>query len=102
MKQDRRHRLIQFKNRWQLLLGIESLSYAIGATVLVYFISSHLFISAVTFVLAGMLSAVIVKPWKPNLGSTSRFLDAKFEVLEYSTGLLLQPRMYQIWRNYSN
>jgi hypothetical protein len=91
MKQDRRHRLIQFKNRWQLLLSIESLSYATGASVFIYLISSHLFISALIFVLVGILSAVIIKPWKPDLGSTSRFLDAKFEVLEYSTSLLLQP-----------
>ena len=91
MKQDPRHRLIQFKNRWQLLLGIEALSYAVGASVLIYFISSHLFISGLTFVLVAILSAVIIKPWKPTLDSTSRFLDAKFEVLEYSTGLLLKP-----------
>ena len=92
MKQDRRYRLIQFKKRWQFLLGIETVSYAFGTSVLVYFISSHLFVSAVTLALVGILCALIIKPWKPNLVSTSRFLDAKFEGLEYSTGLLLQPR----------
>jgi len=91
MKQEVRHRLIQFKNRWQLLLLIESISYAIGAAVLIFFINSHIFISVLTFFLVGILSSIIIKPWIPNLGSASRFLDAKFEVLEYSTGLLLKP-----------
>jgi hypothetical protein len=91
MKQKGRHRLIQFKNRWQLLLLIESLSYAIGAAVLFYFISSNIFISVLTFIVVGILSVIIIKPWKPTLESTSSFLDAKFEGLEYSTGLLLQP-----------
>lgn len=92
MKQDRRHHLVQFKNRWQLLLLIESLSYAIGAAVLIYLISGHFFISVMTFLLVGILAVLIIKPWKANLEATSSFLDAKFEVLEYSTGLLLKPK----------
>ncbi|WP_034061506.1 hypothetical protein [Lacinutrix jangbogonensis] len=91
MKQNHRHHIIQFKKRWQLLLLIEALSYAIGAAVLIYFISYHILISLLTFILVGILSAIIIKPWKPTLSATSRFLDTKYEVLEYSTGLLLQP-----------
>ncbi|GAB5553865.1 MAG: DUF4175 family protein [Saprospiraceae bacterium] len=92
MKQDRRHHLIRFKNRWQLLLLIESLAYAIGAAVFIYLISAHLFISVATFLLVGVLSTLIIKPWKANLEATSSFLDTKFGALEYSTGLLLKPK----------
>lgn len=92
MKQDHKHHLVSFKNRWQLLLLLESLSYAIGAAVLIYLISGHLFISVGTFLLVGILATLIIKPWKASLEATSSFLDAKFEVLEYSTGLLLKPR----------
>lgn len=91
MKQNRKYHLISFKNRWQLLLLIESLAYAIGAAVFIYLISTHLFLSVITFLLVGIFSTLIIKPWKATLEATSSFLDAKFEVLEYSTGLLLKP-----------
>jgi len=90
MKQEGKQILIQFKNRWQLLLLIETLSYAIGAAVLIYYISSYIHISVIALLLVGIFSAILIKPWKPNLETTSRFLDAKLENLEYSTGLLLK------------
>ena len=91
MKQKGKHSLIQFKNRWQLFLLIEALSYSLGAAILIYFISAHLFISTMTFLFVIIFSVIMIKPWKPTLASVSSFLDAKFEKLEYSTGLLLTP-----------
>ncbi|HKK73445.1 MAG TPA: hypothetical protein VJ953_00115 [Saprospiraceae bacterium] len=91
MKQDHKHQLVQFKKRWQLLLLTELLCYAIGAAVLIYLISAHLVISVITFLLVGTLCTLVIKPWKADLEATSSFLDAEFEALEYSTGLLLEP-----------
>lgn len=91
MKQDRKHQLVQFKNRWQLFLLIELFAYAIGVAVLVYLISAHLLISVLTLLLVGAICMLIIKPWKADLKAVSRYLDAEFEALEYSTGLLLKP-----------
>ncbi|EDP71403.1 hypothetical protein FBALC1_02927 [Flavobacteriales bacterium ALC-1] len=83
--------LIKFSKRWQLLLGLEVILYALSASILVYFVGHNLLWSIVVFVLTGVIASLIIKPWKPNINRSSSFLDAQIDSLEYSTGLLLQP-----------
>ncbi len=91
MKQEGTYNLTKFKNRWQLLLLVECVAYTVGAAILGYFISSSYVVMAVTLLVVGFVSAIIIKPWKPNLNTASRFLDSKLDNLEYSTELLLTP-----------
>lgn len=83
--------LIKFSKRWQLMLGLEVFLYAFGATMFTYFLSHNFLLSLAVFVLIGAITSAFIKPWKPNIKSSSSFLDAQIDSLEYSTGLLLQP-----------
>ncbi|NND10554.1 MAG: tryptophan-rich sensory protein, partial [Flavobacteriaceae bacterium] len=88
---DHKNILRNFKNRWQLLLGFEVGAYALGISVLVYFMSFNLLFSCLGFVVIAFFAALIIKPWKPSIESTSSYIDQKLEMAEYSSGLLLKP-----------
>ena len=83
--------LIGFKKRWQLMLALEILFYGLGTAVLIYFISQDLMFSLITFLTIALITSAIIKPWKPNLVSTSSYVDSKLESAEYSSSLLLLP-----------
>ncbi|TJY37089.1 tryptophan-rich sensory protein [Pontimicrobium aquaticum] len=83
--------LIKFTKQWQLLLGLEVFLYALGISTCMYFLSQNILLSLILFVLVGIIASVIIKPWKPDIKSSSSFLDNQIDLLEYSTGLLLQP-----------
>jgi len=83
--------LLNFKNRWHLLLGIEVIAYALGFSILIYFISSNVWASIICFVVIAILAALFIKPWKPNLEATSSYIDQKLELAEYSSSLMLKP-----------
>lgn len=89
--------LIKFTKQWQLLLGLEVFLYAIAASLCIYFLTLNVTLSLIIFVLVGGITLVFIKPWKPNIKTSSSFLDNKIDSLEYSTGLLLQP-----WDEHSN
>lgn len=89
--------LIKFSKRWQLMLGLEVLLYALSTSLLVYLLSYNILWSLIAMFLIGVVALVIVKPWKPNINSSSSFLDVQIDTLEYSTSLLLQP-----WNNHSS
>ncbi len=91
MKTEGKHILIKFLKRWRILLSFEILCYAIGASILVYFLSHSLLLSLFSFILMTVVTSLFIKPWKPNLKATSSYIDAQLEVVEYSTGLLLLP-----------
>jgi len=88
---DAKNILVKFKQRWQLLLHIEVLLYALGSAVLVYFLSANLLITLLVFLGISVIAAFIIKPWLPNIESSSSYIDNHIETLEYSTSLLLQP-----------
>ena len=87
----------KFLKRWQLLSGLEIILYALGISVLIYFVTQNLVIALAAFVLSGAIASLFLKPWKLNLKSTSSYLDSKIQSVEYSTGLLLSP-----WEEHSN
>lgn len=82
--------LINFKKRWQLLLWLEILLYALGFGVLVGLILTSLVWGVFVFTLALIIASILLKPWQVNLGTVSRFADSKMQDLEYSSALLLQ------------
>lgn len=89
--------LIKFTKQWRLTLGLEAFLYALGASICVYFLSYSFILSFIAFVLIGGIASFVIKPWKPNIKSSSSFLDNQIDSLEYSTGLLLKP-----WDKHSN
>ncbi|WP_025664233.1 hypothetical protein [Aquimarina megaterium] len=84
--------LIRFKKRWQLMLWIEILLYALGPAILIYFLFFNLIFSIATLISAALLIVIFVKPWKPGLKMVSSYIDQHLDVAEYSTGLLLLPK----------
>ncbi|WP_109097408.1 tryptophan-rich sensory protein [Aquimarina sp. AU58] len=84
--------LIRFKKRWQLMLWIEILLYALGPAILMYFLFFNLIFSIATLISVALLIIIFVKPWKPGLKMVSSYIDQHLDVAEYSTGLLLLPK----------
>lgn len=97
MNNEGKNILVRFSKRWQLLLALEVLLYALSVSILVYFLSYSVLWSLVAFVVISAVASIIIKPWKPNITASSSFLDAQIDALEYSTGLLLQP-----WNKHSS
>ena len=91
MKVTGKNILMSFKKRWQLLLVLQTLFYALGASILTYFTTQNILVSAIVFMVIASIAALLIKPWKPNLQSTSSYLDSNLESAEYSSGLLLLP-----------
>jgi len=89
MKVEGKDILVKFLKRWQSLLALETLLYALGASILVYFIDQNWTITILTFIVIAAIVSIFIKPWKPNLQSTGSYLDSKIESAEYSSGLLL-------------
>lgn len=83
--------LIRFKKRWQLMLWVEILLYALGPAILIYLLFFKLILSIVTLILGIVLITIFIKPWKPGLKTVSSYIDQHLGVAEYSTGLLLLP-----------
>ncbi|PTM03705.1 MAG: tryptophan-rich sensory protein, partial [Bacteroidetes bacterium] len=84
--------LVKFKQRWQFLLYVEVLLYALGSAILVFFLSANILLSLLVFVLVCAITSFIIKPWLPNITASSSYIDNNIESLEYSTSLLLQPQ----------
>ena len=97
MSSEGKNILIKFSKRWQLMLGFEVFLYAFGTSVFVYFLSYNFQWSLAVFVLIGIIASIVIKPWTPNINSSSNFLDTEIDSLEYSTGLLLKP-----WESHSS
>ena len=86
-----KHILLNFKKRWQTLLGFEVFLYAFGTSVFTYFLSLSPMWALIVFSVVGLIIALMIKPWQPDLNLTSSYLDEKLDSAEYSTGLLLLP-----------
>ena len=83
--------LVKFKQRWQLLLYLEVFLYALGAALLVYFLSANALLTLSIFIIISGIIAFIKKPWQANLTTSSNYIDNHIETLEHSTSLLLKP-----------
>jgi len=81
----------KFQKRWQVTLLFETVLYAIGPAVLVYFVNGQFWYAFASFLLILMLASLFTKPWRPNMKLASKFIDANIDSAEYSTGLFLTP-----------
>ncbi|WP_010232426.1 hypothetical protein [Gillisia marina] len=81
--------LIRFKKRWQLLLWLEILLYAIGASILFYFLVENYLGSILIFIFIFSILSFLKKPWQLSLEKVSSYIDHQLESAEYSSGLLL-------------
>ena len=80
-----------FSKRWQLMLLLEVMVYALGLSLFFYFITNNPLIAVGTFLFALILCSIIIKPWEPNVYKASRFIDNTLKSAEYSASLLLKP-----------
>jgi len=89
--------LLKFLKRWQFMLVLEIMLYAIGVSIFVYFLSQDLILTFFAFALIALIASLFIKPWSINLKSTSSYLDSKIDAVEYSSGLLLES-----WEDHSS
>jgi len=83
--------LVAWKGRWQLMLVLEIVLYAIGPAILAYVVTSKLLVAISIFTAVVMLGAAIRKPWRLTLKKVSAFIDEQLEAAQFSTGLFLLP-----------
>ncbi len=81
--------LIRFKKRWLLQLWLEILLYAIGASILFYFLVENYLGSILIFIFIFSILSFLKKPWQLSLEKVSSYIDHQLESAEYSSGLLL-------------
>lgn len=81
--------LNNFKKKRQAARVAQIFLYAVGPTILSYFIFQSWGISAMVLLLFLSIGALILKPWKLNLSSVAASLDNQLKELEFSSGLLL-------------
>ncbi|MHA7057503.1 tryptophan-rich sensory protein [Aquimarina sp. M1] len=81
--------LAGFRRRWQLMLWLEVILYALGPAILTYLISFKLFWALIVLMVIGGILLFFIKPWRHNLENVASYVDLHLEETEYSTGLLL-------------
>lgn len=81
--------VLNFTQKWQLMLWLEVCFYAIGVAIMIYFLSLNLLYSLLGFLVSGLICLFIIKPWKITSKKASKFIDEKIDEVEYSTSLFL-------------
>ncbi|WP_369899354.1 tryptophan-rich sensory protein [Aquimarina sp. AD1] len=81
--------LVEFRQRWQLMLWLEVILYAAGPAILVYVVSSSVLWTVIALLVVASIAAMIIKPWKKSLQNIASYIDLHLEGTEYSTSLLL-------------
>ncbi|WP_342667681.1 tryptophan-rich sensory protein [Aquimarina latercula] len=81
--------LVGFRQRWQLMLWLEVVLYAVGPAILVYVVSSSVLWTVIALLVVASIAAMIIKPWKKSLENIASYIDLHLEDTEYSTSLLL-------------
>ncbi|GAA4272464.1 tryptophan-rich sensory protein [Aquimarina gracilis] len=84
--------LRRFKRHWQLKVWIEIILYALGASILAYFLSQNLIYCIGVFSVVCILVFIFFKPQNINLQIVIRYIDKQLVSAENSTGLLLMPQ----------
>ncbi len=82
--------LSQFLKRWKGLLFLEALVLGIGVGIFIYVLTTNYVYSIIGCISTVLGAALYIKPWKPDLDTTTSYLDTHLETLEYSTGLFLK------------
>lgn len=85
------HIISRFQKRWQLLLVVQVMLYALCAALLMYMLSRHLGFAIGAFAIVTAVGILFQKPWAFTTQKTTQFLDEHLSGMENSTGLLLAP-----------
>ncbi|MFH6603634.1 DUF4175 family protein [Maribacter algicola] len=91
MKESGKEILIALHNRWKLRLFLEIVLYAIGPTILCYFLGFNWIWTLGLFFCLLLILTVIKKPWRSTLNRLASYIDQKMKSVEHSSSLLLQP-----------
>lgn len=83
--------LMGFKRRWSAMQAIEIVLYALGPSVLAYFLTMNWLWTMAILVGTGCLGLLFRKPWQLDLAKIEYFLNHHLEATEYSTGLISKP-----------
>jgi hypothetical protein len=79
----------KYKQRWQLLRGLEAVLYGLGAGLCVGFIAGNITAGILVFLAITIVVLGIIRPWKIGVDGVSTYIDQHLNTAEYSTGLLL-------------
>ncbi|MBV1925231.1 MAG: tryptophan-rich sensory protein [Dokdonia sp.] len=79
----------KYKQRWQLLRGLEAVFYGVGAGLCVGFITVNITTGIVVFLAITVIALGIIRPWKIGVAGVSAYIDQHLNTAEYSTSLLL-------------
>jgi hypothetical protein len=80
--------LVQFRKRWQRILYLECLCYALGCGALTYLVSWNILATVLVFVLAFLVALYFYRPWSLNMENAVAYIDAHVPEAAYSSGLL--------------
>ncbi|RUA14750.1 MAG: tryptophan-rich sensory protein [Flavobacteriia bacterium] len=80
--------LVQFRKRWQRILYLECLCYALGFGALAYLVSWNILVTIAVFVLAFLVALYFYRPWNLQMESAVAYIDAHVPEAAYSSGLL--------------
>ncbi|WP_031429189.1 hypothetical protein [Flavimarina sp. Hel_I_48] len=82
--------LVRFQHRWQFLLVLKYVLYALGPAIFTFVLSSNFYISLSIFVFGIGAQLAYHKPWNLSLNSVSAYVDEKLSAVAFSSGLLLK------------
>ncbi len=80
--------LVQFRKRWQRIMYLECLCYALGFGALAYLVSWNALVAVAVFVLSFSVALYFYKPWNLQMESAVAYIDAHVPEAAYSSGLL--------------
>ncbi|MBC2839521.1 DUF4175 family protein [Robiginitalea sp. SC105] len=80
-----------FRDRWQRLLYLRSLCYALGAGLCAGLLMPYPWAGPGVFLLVLLAAIGVSRPWTRTLERSSRYIDAHLEEAAYSSGLLAVP-----------
>src|SRR5690606_6733285 len=81
--------LQQFQRKWQLLLWLEVVLYALGAAVFAALLFGNFLVGIAVFVFAAIIFSAFIKPWAIKLQKINSFIDRELPEIENSSELLL-------------
>ena len=81
--------LQKFHRKWQLLLWLEVVLYALGTAVFAALLFGNFLLGLSVFVVAGMIFSAFIKPWAIKLQKINSFIDHELPEIENSSELLL-------------
>lgn len=79
----------KYKKRWQVLQVATVSLYALGTSVLCWFVTGHILASILVFLVTFSIAFILIKPWILNLEYVGSYIDRSLDTAEDSSSLLL-------------